>query len=533
MTGNKDSVTSHVLESEIDARWIRLTVTKPEATPWTNAVRIYEFKVMGTNPSFTEPAPVSTANNAAIAMSANDNNEINLAVSYDYYNQANDTNPGSKTEGDTQFKWYKKFTDVYGDVYASIRALPPNRYTYSLGDINLVTSYRCDITIYDSDGTKGETVSVEIDSPISTAKNAEIAATAIPGNQMEFTANYEYYNSINDTSPGTKVEGDTQFKWYKLVGDEYVEIEGANSKTLVQTNDEAREAEAYKCEITVYDSDGTMGKTVSAEVNTYVNVMLGAKVTEETSTNDSAKKLVDGDYGTKWDVVTANEDPGPCPHWAILDMGEVKSIDKIKVLHANSHPSQPYDENPLIATYDFDVSYSVDGENWTTTEIRANTDPTTTIDFGETVEARYVKIYVITPNAGTEENGFDSQYKAIRILEVEALQSITEDIDASEPVTLYEGDQKLDSFDAAKGKTVDVKVDTEATYQGKVNVVAATYSDNGALLNVKSVAVDVDETGAIDCTLSDFAVSQDAAKMNVFFWAADTQAPISEAILVG
>ena len=265
----------------------------------------------------------------------------------------------------------------------------------------------------------------------------------------------------------------------------------------------------------------------------YVNVMLGAKVTEETSTNDSAKKLVDGDYGTKWDVVTANEDPGPCPHWAILDMGEVKSIDKIKVLHANSHPSQPYDENPLIATYDFDVSYSVDGENWTTTEIRANTDPTTTIDFGETVEARYVKIYVITPNAGTEENGFDSQYKAIRILEVEALQSITEDIDASEPVTLYEGDQKLDSFDAAKGKTVDVKVDTEATYQGKVNVVAATYSDNGALLNVKSVAVDVDETGAIDCTLSDFAVSQDAAKMNVFFWAANTQAPISEAILVG
>ncbi len=533
VTNNKDSITSHVLESGVDARWIRLTVTKPEATPWTNAVRLYEFKVMGTNTSFTKPAPVSTADNAAIAMSANDQNELNLAVSYDYYNEANDTNPGTKTEGNTQFKWYKKFTDAYGDVYASIPGATSKELTQPLGDINLVTSYRCDITIYDSDGTKGETVSVEIDSPISTAKNAEIKATAIPGNQMEFTANYDYYNSINDTSPGTKVEGDTQFKWYKLINDEYVEIEGANAKTLVQTNAEAREAEAYKCEITVYDNDGTQGKTVSAEVNTYVNMLLGAKVTEETSTNDSAKKLVDGNYGTKWDVVTANENPGPCPHHAILDMGEVKSIDKIKVFHANSHPSQAYDENPLIATYDFDVSYSVDGQNWTTTEIRANTDPVTVIDLGKTVEARYVKIYVITPNAGTEENGFDTQYKAIRILEIEALQSITEDIAESGPVTLYERDQKLDSFDAAKGKTVNVKVNTNAAYQGKVNVVAATYSDSGALLNIKSVAVDVDETGAIDCTLSDFAVSQDAAKMNVFFWAADTQAPISEAILVG
>ena len=51
---------------------------------------------MGTNTSFTKPAPVSTADNAAIAMSANDQNELNLAVSYDYYNEANDTNPGTK-----------------------------------------------------------------------------------------------------------------------------------------------------------------------------------------------------------------------------------------------------------------------------------------------------------------------------------------------------------------------------------------------------------------------------------------------------
>ena len=113
-------------------------------------------------------------------MSANDNNQIDLSVSYDYYNQANDTNPGTKTEGDTQFKWYKKFTDAYGDVYASIPGATSKELTQPLGDINLVTSYRCDITVYDSDGTKGETVSVEIDSPISTAKNLEISATPIP-----------------------------------------------------------------------------------------------------------------------------------------------------------------------------------------------------------------------------------------------------------------------------------------------------------------------------------------------------------------
>ncbi|MDR0569665.1 MAG: discoidin domain-containing protein [Clostridiales Family XIII bacterium] len=258
---------------------------------------------------------------------------------------------------------------------------------------------------------------------ISTALNPALAYSETEDGNARFTASYDYVNADG------KTEGDTQFKWYKKIGDAYLLIAGANGRTLVQTKADVIAAESYRCDITVFDSDGAQGRTVSAAINDYTNLMLGAAVLSQTTPNGTARNMVDGSLDTKWDAPTNSTYSGyqgPLPHEAVFDMGADKAVRQFKVFHANSNPNaQDYDKNASIPTYDFDLSYSTDNVNWVKKEIRANTEAVTTIDLGASTPVRYVKISVITPNAGFL-NGFDDNYRSVRILQIEANKCIVD-----------------------------------------------------------------------------------------------------------
>jgi hypothetical protein len=236
--------------------------------------------------------------------------------------------------------------------------------------------------------------------------------------QLRVEVDYDFYNA---DSTVTEDAAKTEYKWYKTLKDNYREYSvavGSGKDYFQQIDDFLPD----RCEVTVWDSNGSRGKTVTAQTaasTAAVNVLLGASVVSQIAGNTTASRLVDGNRSSssKWDYTTVGGVAGP---WsAVLDMGFVKSFNKFAVYHSNAYPSQSYDENPLIATYDFDLSYSLDNVTWTTKEIRANTLAVTTVDLGAIVEARYVRITVITPNNGGTT--FDTSYKSIRIAELEAI----------------------------------------------------------------------------------------------------------------
>jgi hypothetical protein len=97
-----------------------------------------------------------------------------FTLSYDFYNPANDTDPGSIKEGNTQYKWYKRLTDTSYAVTAdrTYYVAIPGGTTKSLlltnKELAITTGLRCEITVYDSTGQKGATVTVDATPPYST-----------------------------------------------------------------------------------------------------------------------------------------------------------------------------------------------------------------------------------------------------------------------------------------------------------------------------------------------------------------------------
>lgn len=268
-------------------------------------------------------------------------------------------------------------------------------------------------------------------SAVSFAANARIVYSAADASNAKFDVAYDYVN--NDG----KTEGNTQFKWFRQVGDTAIQIPGATGKSVTIPNADVRSAQSVKCEISIYDSDGMAGRTSTAELATYTGNALRepsvAAVREQSTANNTAGNLVNGNYTTKWDAPTNSSYSGyqgPLPHYATFDMGALRSFSQINVFHANSYATQDYDADPRIPTYDFDIMYSADNVtwtnanalNWSVKEIRANTSAITRITFDGPMSARYIKIIVYTPNAGFDS--WDVDYKSVRILQIEAPRCI-------------------------------------------------------------------------------------------------------------
>jgi hypothetical protein len=259
--------------------------------------------------------------------------------------------------------------------------------------------------------------------------NAAITYSAADASNTSFTAGYVY------TNPDNVPEGTTSVKWYKNVGGTYSLIGGVSGKTITLANVDVRGMDGIRCEITAVDANWDQGNTITADLAIWTDLLQGAAVRYQTTANNSASNMVNGNLTTKWDAPTESTYTGyqgPLPHIAIFELpGGLKNISQIQVWHANSYAdAQDYDRDERIATYDFDISYSSDNVNWTneaaltwnTTQIRANKAPITVINLGSTVPARYIRITVITPNAGGEE--WDTLYRSVRILQLRANTSI-------------------------------------------------------------------------------------------------------------
>ena len=375
--------------------------------------------------------------------------------------------------------------------------------------------------------------------PTSMAEDIKITQSPVLGgdklfSQAHFAADYKFYNADPTV---TEDVAKTEYRWSKKLSDgTYVPLTVPSAKEVFVPMADVNSAAAIKCEITVWDSKDEKGMPVSAEIITNdiveANVLRGASVVSQITGNTTASALVDGNRlsSSKWDYITgtnnANAVPGP---WtAVLDMGSVREFNRLMVYHANAFPAQSYDENPLIATYDFDLGYSLDNVTWVTKEIRANVLPITAVDLGGIVSARYVRISVITPNNGGTT--FDTAYKSIRIAELEAILDSVTSLSPT-PATLYSGANKV-AFAAAKGSTVDVKSYflSNPALSGNVVIYAAAYSSRDALLSLGTGSASF-AGGALSGTISDFVVPAGAAKLKVFYWADGSMVPISEAVL--
>jgi len=185
------NVTTHPVTG-VNTRFVRLYVTYPEVTTWSGATRIYEFQAFGTNPGFTAVINAeSTARNAKVELvnigdlSAD---YVKLAASYDFYNPDNDAAPGSVTEGNTQFKWYMRLNDTsYANTadrayYVAIPGGTNKDLMMTRSALSIATSLRCEITVYDSNGLKGATVTIDAAPPFATTYHNKPIVTLLNSN---------------------------------------------------------------------------------------------------------------------------------------------------------------------------------------------------------------------------------------------------------------------------------------------------------------------------------------------------------------
>ncbi|MCL2152434.1 MAG: discoidin domain-containing protein [Oscillospiraceae bacterium] len=374
--------------------------------------------------------------------------------------------------------------------------------------------------------------------PTSMAEDIKITQTpAIDAagyfNQSKFSVDYNFYNANEEI---TEDIAKTEFAWSKqLSNGTSVALPGSTSDIIV-SNADLVNVKSVNCTVTVWDSADEKGLPASSAiiVNEYAetNVLLGATVVSQITGNTTASNLVDGNRtsSSKWDYITGTNNPSavPGPWSAVLDMGTEKEFNRFTVYHSNAFPTQDYDANPLIPTYDFDLSYSSDNVTWVTKEIRANTLAITDVDLGGVVSARYVRMTVITPNNGGTT--FDTAYKSIRVAELEANLDTVTQLSPS-PVALYSGANKV-SLASAKGSAVDVKSNFYGSaLSSAINVLVATYNSKGVMLKIATAAASIDASGNLTGVNSDFVIPADTARLKVFHWTDETMIPVTEAVV--
>lgn len=104
--------------------------------------------------------------------------------------------------------------------------------------------------------TKEELTKMGISENYPTGKNAVIKGHLASGDMVY--ADYDFSHTDADGK-----EGATQYQWYVSNGDGFEKIDGATGETYVLTDNEI--GKTIKVEITPYDTDGNMAKTISAE----------------------------------------------------------------------------------------------------------------------------------------------------------------------------------------------------------------------------------------------------------------------------
>ena len=165
----------------------------------------------------------------------------------------------------------------------------------------------------------------------------------------------------------------------------------------------------------------------------------GMKLTAGTleTTEGSLEALFDGDpdsfYHSNWSGVR----PTDADFWLIVELPELTNVSGIRYLPRQSSP------NGRILAYE--ISYSVDGENWSEPVAGnwADDNAWKVAEFGENVEAKYVKLFATDSKA-------DNSGRHMTGAELRVLKAIEEETPVDPPVAEEEvlrlfGDSRYDT----------------------------------------------------------------------------------------
>ena len=107
-----------------------------------------------------------------------------------------------------------------------------------------------------------------------------------------------------------------------------------------------------------------------------------------------AKLAIDGDESTWWHTEFTASKP-ECPHWLMIDLGEMTTFDKLEYVSRNGNGS----------VRDYTLEISTDGEQWETiSEGTMSKAGATMLEFEETQTARYVRLHVESSYGVDSEN---------------------------------------------------------------------------------------------------------------------------------
>ena len=120
----------------------------------------------------------------------------------------------------------------------------------------------------------------------------------------------------------------------------------------------------------------TTGKVVAKELFDKVNGNIAVGC-DAYASSGVAKLAVDGNTGSRWESTH-----GVDPQWIYVDLGEIKSIDKVGFLWEGAYASKYY------------VQISDNAQNWNTVAmVSATVAKNVQIDLGQTYDTRYVRMY--------------------------------------------------------------------------------------------------------------------------------------------
>lgn len=380
---NTSSTSMITLEEPIRAEYIRLHVTASyNSAPFTGTT-IKEFEAYGIQVDVSAP----NATNVTIPSQAETGKLMVASYRYDdpkgnweensilQWVQS-DTSTGTFTAiSGADSKYYRPTSDVTGK-YIKFTVVPVNRYGVQ--------------------GATAESQAVLVENAKPTV--ADIVITGEKNVKGKLTMNYRYVDMENDP------EGGTVIQWYRSEpGSSWTEIAGVvtNELDLAGIADINPGRTSVKCSITPKQADGVTGGKWDSGIITInpmgSNVLKGASATASSSANSSSEnpdKLVDGDYGTKWCVLSSDNNK-----WWVGDMGSSSLISTFVL--RNCKTSEPGYSN----TKAFTILTSMDGQSWK--EVKAYkgiadtlAESITVYQLPEPENARYVKLTVDeTPTA--------------------------------------------------------------------------------------------------------------------------------------
>lgn len=177
----------------------------------------------------------------------------------------------------------------------------------------------------------------------------------------------------------------------KTTGEEFVRVTDANGKAVFgfvkgigYSFDVTAICEGYQTKSgdTLSISDADVSLTIEMEEGDFV-ISTGATVTastENTTDGRTAEKVTDGDTTTdssRWECAESDQQP-----WLILDMGEVRKADAVRVYWEAAYASK------------YSIEISTDGSNWTMIDANVTCagEGMVRTNFGKEYDVRYLRL---------------------------------------------------------------------------------------------------------------------------------------------